>query len=139
MSVERTLSIIKPDAVSAGHAGAILALIEAAGFKILALRMTRLTETQARGFYGVHKGKHFYQGLVEFMTQGPIIVMALERKNAIAKLREVMGPTDPKKADEGTIRRRFATDVKHNAIHGSDSPATAKTELQFFFNNEELL
>jgi nucleoside-diphosphate kinase len=105
MSVERTFSIIKPDAVAAGHAGEILAAIEAAGFKILALRMTRLSEPQARGFYAVHAAKPFYAGLVKFMTEGPIIVMALERENAIAGLREVMGATNPEKAAEGTIQK----------------------------------
>ena len=139
MSVERTFSAIKPDAVSAGHAGEILAMIEKAGFKILALRMTRLTEAQARGFYDVHKSKPFFAGLVKFMTEGPIIVMALERDNAIAKLREVMGATNPANAAEGTIRKRFATDIERNCVHGSDAPETAETELRFFFGTAELL
>ena len=138
MSVERTFSAIKPDAVSAGHAGEILAMIEKAGFKILALRMTRLTEAQARGFYDVHKSKPFFTGLVKFMTEGPIIVMALERENAIAKLREVMGATNPANAAEGTIRKRFATDIERNCIHGSDAPETAETELHFFFSTAEM-
>ena len=139
MSLERTFSIIKPDAVAAGHAGGILAMIEAAGFKILALRMTRLSEAQARGFYAVHREKPFYAGLVKFMTEGPIVVMALERENAIAGLREVMGATNPEKAAEGTVRKRFATSIERNAIHGSDAPETAETELRFFFNTAELL
>jgi len=139
MSVERTFSAIKPDAVAAGHAGEILAMIQKAGFKILALRMTRLTESQARGFYAVHKEKPFYNGLVKFMTEGPIIVMALEREGAIAKLREVMGATNPANAAEGTIRKSFATDIERNCIHGSDAPETATTELQFFFSTADLL
>ena len=139
MSVERTFSAIKPDAVAAGHAGEILAMIQKAGFKFLALRMTRLTETQARGFYAVHKEKPFFNGLVKFMTEGPIFVMALERESAITKLREVMGATNPANAAEGTIRKRFATDIERNCIHGSDAPETAATELQFFFSTADLL
>jgi len=139
MSVERTFSIIKPDAVAAGHAGGILAMIEAAGFKIVALRMTRLSEVQARGFYAVHRERPFFAGLVKFMTEGPIVVMALERENAIAGLREVMGATNPEKAAEGTIRKRFATNIERNSIHGSDAPETAETELRFFFSAAELL
>jgi nucleoside-diphosphate kinase len=139
MSVERTFSAIKPDAVAAGKAGAILAMVEQAGFKILALRMTRLTEAQARAFYAVHKERPFYSGLVKFMTEGPIVVMALEREGAIAKLREVMGATNPANAAEGTIRKKFATDIERNCIHGSDAPETANTELQFFFSTAELV
>jgi len=139
MSVERTFSIIKPDAVAAGHAGEILAMVEHAGFKILALRMTRLSEAQARGFYAVHREKPFFQGLVKFMTEGPIVVMALERENAIAGLREVMGATNPEKAAEGTIRKRFASNIERNCIHGSDAPETAATELAFFFSASELV
>ena len=139
MSVERTFSAIKPDAVAAGQAGEILAMIEKAGFRILAMRMLRLTDSQARGFYAVHRLRPFFEGLVKFMTEGPIIVMALERENAIAALREVMGATDPAKAAEGTIRKRFATNIERNSIHGSDAPATAQTELQFFFSAADLL
>jgi nucleoside-diphosphate kinase len=139
MSVERTFSAIKPDAVAAGKAGEILAMIQQAGFKIRALRMTRLTEAQARGFYAVHKERPFYEGLVKFMTEGPIMVMALEREGAIGKLREVMGATNPANAAEGTIRKRFATDIERNCIHGSDAPETAETELRFFFSTAELL
>jgi len=139
MSVERTFSIIKPDAVAAGQAGEILAMIERAGFKILALRMTRLSEAQARGFYGVHREKPFFNGLVKFMTEGPIVVMALERENAIAGLREVMGATNPEKAAEGTVRKRFAANIERNCIHGSDAPETAAIELRFFFSTAELL
>jgi nucleoside-diphosphate kinase len=139
MPIERTFSIIKPDAVAANQAGEILAMIQKAGFKILGLRMTRLTPDQAAGFYAVHKERPFYQGLVKFMTEGPIIVMALERDNAIAGLREVMGATNPEKAAEGTIRKRFAANIERNCIHGSDAPETAETELKFFFSTSELL
>lgn len=139
MSVERTFSAIKPDAVAAGQAGEILAMIQKAGFRILAMRMLRLTDSQARGFYAVHRVRPFFEGLVKFMTEGPIIVMALERENAIAALREVMGATDPAKAAEGTIRKRFATNIERNSIHGSDATATAQTELQFFFSAADLL
>jgi nucleoside-diphosphate kinase len=139
MSVERTLSMIKPDAVAAGKAGAILAAIEQAGFKILALRMTRLTQAQAQGFYAVHREKPFFAGLVKFMTEGPIFVLALEREEAIAKWRETMGATNPVNAAEGTIRKRFATSVERNCVHGSDAPETAETELRFFFSTSDLL
>ena len=139
MSVERTFSIIKPDAVAAGHAGEILAIIEQAGFRILALRMTRLTERQAQGFYAVHRERPFYAGLVKFMTEGPVIVMALEREDAIRKLRVVMGATNPANAAEGTIRKRFASSIERNCVHGSDAPETASTELGFFFGAADLL
>ena len=139
MSAERTLSIIKPDAVAAGHAGEILSMIEKAGFRFLALRMIRLSEPQARAFYTVHQAKPFFGGLVKFMTEGPVIVMALEREGAIAKLREVMGATNPANAAEGTVRKRFATDIERNCIHGSDAPETAATELAFFFSGAELV
>lgn len=138
MSIERTFSIIKPDAVAAGHAGEILSAIEKAGFRILALRMTRLNQKQAEGFYAVHREKPFFASLVKFMTEGPIIVMALERENAIAGLREVMGATNPANAAEGTIRKRFAESIERNAIHGSDAPETAGVELAYFFPAVEL-
>jgi nucleoside-diphosphate kinase len=139
MSLERTFSIIKPDAVAAGQAGEILAMIQQAGFKVLALRMTRLTEKQAEGFYAVHRERPFFGGLVKFMTEGPIVVMALEREDAIKKLREVMGATNPANAAEGTVRKRFATNIERNCIHGSDAPETAETELRFFFTTADLL
>ncbi|HXK02784.1 MAG TPA: nucleoside-diphosphate kinase [Verrucomicrobiae bacterium] len=139
MPIESTFSIIKPDAVAAGQAGEILAMIQKAGFKILSLRMTRLTEAQAQGFYAVHRERPFFAGLVKFMTEGPIIVMALERENAIAGLREVMGATNPANAAEGTIRKRFAANIERNCIHGSDAPETAETELRFFFSTADLL
>ncbi len=137
MSIERTFSIIKPDAVAAGQAGEILSVIEKAGFRILAMRMTRLNRPQAEGFYAVHRERPFFQSLVKFMTEGPIIVMALERENAIAALREVMGATNPANAAEGTIRKRFATSIERNAIHGSDGPETAAVELAYFFPTVE--
>jgi nucleoside-diphosphate kinase len=139
MSLERTFAIIKPDAVAARHAGEILAAIEKAGFRILALRMTRLTEEQAKGFYAVHAEKPFFAGLVKFMTEGPIVVMALEREDAILKWRETMGATNPANAAEGTLRKRFATSIERNCVHGSDAPETAETELRFFFSTADLL
>jgi nucleoside-diphosphate kinase len=139
LSTERTFSIIKPDAVAAGHAGAILAAVEQAGFKVLAMRMTRLTQAQAQGFYAVHREKPFFARLVKFMTEGPLIVLALERENAIAKWRETMGATNPANAAEGTIRKRFATNIERNCVHGSDAPEPAETELRFFFSTSELL
>jgi nucleoside-diphosphate kinase len=139
MSVERTFSIIKPDAMATGQAGEILAMIQQAGFKILALRMTRLTEAQAQAFYAVHRERPFFAGLVKFMTEGPVVVMALEREDAVKKLREVMGATNPANAAEGTVRKRFATNIERNCIHGSDAPETAETELRFFFSTADLL
>jgi nucleoside-diphosphate kinase len=135
---QRTFSIIKPDAVASGHAGEILSMLEKAGFKILGLRMTRLTPEQAEGFYAVHRERPFFPSLVKFMTEGPIIVMALERENAIAKLREVMGATNPANADAGTIRKLFAESIERNSIHGSDAPETAAEELKYFFTTQEL-
>ena len=138
MSTERTFSMIKPDAVSAGQAGEILAMLEKAGFKILALRMTRMTEAQARAFYAVHKERPFYGSLVKFMTEGPVVVMVLEAPDAIKKWRDTMGATNPANAAEGTIRKKWATNIEHNAIHGSDAEDTARFELSFFFAGYEL-
>jgi len=137
--IQRTFSIIKPDAVAAGHAGEVLAMLERAGFRVLALRMLRMTREQAEGFYAVHRERPFYQPLVKFMTEGPVIVMALEREDAIAKLREVMGATNPANAAEGTVRKRFAANIERNSIHGSDAPETAETELRFFFSAADLI
>jgi nucleoside-diphosphate kinase len=139
MSVERTFSMIKPDAVGAAQTGEILAMIQQAGFRILSLRMTRLTELQAAAFYAVHRERPFYTGLVKFMTEGPIVVMALERADAIKGLREVMGATNPANAADGTIRKRFAENIERNCIHGSDAPETAEVELRFFFSSADLL
>jgi len=138
MSIERTFSIIKPDAVAAGKAGDILSMIEQAGFRILALRLTRLNREQAEGFYAVHRERPFFPSLVKFMTEGPIIVMALKREDAIAKLREIMGATNPANAAEGTVRKRFAQSIERNCIHGSDGPDTAQVELAYFFNTLDL-
>jgi len=139
MSVERTFSIIKPDAVAAGNTGNILALLEKSGFQIVGMRRTRLSEAQAQAFYAVHKERPFFNGLVTFMTEGPIVLLALERENAVKQLREVMGATNPANAADGTVRKLFATDIERNAIHGSDAPETATVELSFFFTGAELL
>jgi nucleoside-diphosphate kinase len=136
---ERTLSIVKPDAVAAGNAGAVLARIEKAGFRIVALRMRRLTRAEAEGFYRVHRERPFFPSLVAFMSSGPCITMVLERENAIAHLREIMGATDPAKAGAGTIRKDFATSIERNAIHGSDAQETAAFEIGYFFEGLELL
>jgi len=138
MSIERTFSIIKPDAVASGHTGEILSTLEMEGFRILALRMTRLSKLQAEGFYAVHRERPFFPSLVKFMIEGPIIVMALERQDAIAKLREVMGATNPANAAEGTIRKRYAESIERNCIHGSDGPDTAAVELAYFFSTLDL-
>lgn len=134
-----TLAIIKPDAVEAGKAGAILAKLQEVGFTIRGVKMLRLTETQARAFYEVHKERPFYGSLVEFMTSGPVMPVALEGDNAVAHLREVMGATDVAKAAPGTIRNLFGTSIERNAIHGSDSAENAVIELCFFFSRAELL
>ncbi|MBI3280161.1 MAG: nucleoside-diphosphate kinase [Acidobacteria bacterium] len=136
---ERTLAIIKPDAVGAGNAGAILALVEQNGFRILGLKRLRLSQAQAESFYDVHRGKGFYASLVRFMTEGPVIVAALERENGIAAWRELMGATNPANAAEGTIRKRYAESIERNAAHGSDAPETAAFEVPFFFSTVELL
>ena len=122
-----------------GNAGKIIALIEANDFKILGMKKTKLSRTQAEGFYAVHKAKPFFSGLIDFMTEGPVVVLALERENAIAKWREVMGATNPANAAEGTIRKQFATNIERNAVHGSDAPETAAVEIPFFFSTAELL
>jgi len=135
---ERTFSIIKPDAVAEGHAGDILAMLEKAGFRIMALRLTRLNLQQAEGFYAVHRERPFFPSLVKFMTEGPIIVMALEREHAVAKLRELMGATNPANAADGCIRKHFAKSIERNCIHGSDAPETAEVELRYFFSTLDL-
>jgi len=133
MAVERTLSIVKPDAVSKNVIGQIYSRFEKAGLKIVAARMLSLSQLQAEGFYAVHRGRPFFQDLVKFMVSGPIIVQVLEGEDAIAKNRELMGATDPKKAARGTIRADFADSIDANAVHGSDGPETARTEIGFFF------
>jgi nucleoside-diphosphate kinase len=137
--MERTFAIIKPDAVAAGKAGAILAEIEKNGFRIRGMKMTRLSQVQAEGFYEVHQARPFYQSLVTFMTEGPVVVLVLEREGAIAKWRELMGATNPANAAEGTIRKQFAESIERNAVHGSDAPETASVEIPFFFTTSELL
>jgi len=135
---ERTFSIIKPDAVAAGQSGAILARLEQAGFRIVAARMRRLTRAQAEGFYHVHRERPFFASLCDFMSSGPCITLVLEGEGAIARLREVMGATDPAKAAAGTIRKDFAASIERNAIHGSDAADTARFEIGYFFPGVDL-
>lgn len=135
---ERTLSIVKPDAVSAGHIGEIIARLEKEGLRILAMKMLRLTRAEAEGFYSVHRGKSFFSDLCTFMSGGPLVVMVLEGENAIARYREIMGATDPAKAAPGTLRKQFASNIQNNAVHGSDGPETARTEIGYFFPGVEL-
>ncbi len=135
-----TLAIIKPDAVAAGNAGKVMAKLQEVGFTVRGVKMLRLTETQAKAFYEVHKERPFYGSLVEFMTSGPVMPLALEKDgDAVSNLREVMGATDVAKAAPGTIRALFGTSIERNAIHGSDSPENAAIELSFFFSRTELL
>jgi len=136
---ELTFAIIKPDAVADGNAGKILAMIYEAGFKVRGLRMTRISKTEAEGFYAVHKERPFFPNLVEFMTEGPVVVMALEKEGAIKAWRDLMGATNPAKAEEGTIRKLFGAGIERNATHGSDARETAAVELAFFFRSSELL
>lgn len=137
--IERTLTIVKPDSVAGRNVGAILAHLERSGFDIVAGRMTRLTRKQAGAFYSVHRDRPFYDDLVAYMTSGPVWVACLERDDAVAELRRVMGATDPAKADEGTVRKMFGSSIERNAIHGSDSPENASIEIAFFFPGTELL
>jgi nucleoside-diphosphate kinase len=137
-TLEQTLSIIKPDAVGQNQIGNIIEYFERDGLSIVAAKMAHLTKDQAKAFYAVHKERPFYQELVDFMTSGPVLIMILEGDNAIAKNRQIMGATDPSKADPGTIRADFATSIERNAIHGSDSASTAKTEIAFFFKSNEI-
>lgn len=137
--MERTFAIIKPDAVAKGYTGAILAMVEQAGFRIVGLKRTRLSRAQAEGFYAVHRERPFFEGLVTFMTEGPVVVMVLEKENAIADWRALMGATNPANAAEGTIRKQFAENIERNAVHGSDAPETAAVEIPFFFATAELL
>ncbi len=139
MTTERTLSIIKPDAVGDNNIGAIISRFEKAGLKVVAARMLLLTIDQAKAFYNVHAHRPFFGELVALMISGPIVVMVLEGPNAIAKNRELMGATNPKEAAPGTIRADFAKTIDKNAVHGSDSPETAKTEIPFFFKPQEIL
>ena len=133
MAVERTLSIIKPDAVAKNVIGQITTRFENAGLKVIAARMVHLSRTEAEGFYAVHRARPFFKDLVDFMISGPVMVQALQGENAIAKNRDLMGATDPKKADKGTIRADFADSIDANAVHGSDAPETAAMEIAYFF------
>jgi nucleoside-diphosphate kinase len=137
--MEKTFAIIKPDAVAANQAGEILAMIQKAGFRIAGMKMKRLSQIEAENFYAVHKERPFFGGLVKFMTEGPVVVLALEAPDAIKKWRETMGATNPANAAEGTIRKMFATSIERNCVHGSDAPETAAVEIPFFFAASELL
>ncbi|MEE9449484.1 MAG: nucleoside-diphosphate kinase [Ignavibacteriaceae bacterium] len=135
----KTLAIIKPDAVENGYSGAIISMIIKAGFKIITMKMTRLTKSSAKGFYEIHKERPFFGELVEYMTSGPCIPIALERENAVEEYRKLIGATDPAKADEGTVRKLFAKNIQFNAVHGSDSDENAAIEIAHFFSCDEHL
>src|SRR5512142_2030541 len=137
-TLQRTLTIVKPDAVRKNGIGDIIEQFEKQGFHILAMKMLEINKHQAQGFYAVHAGKPFFDSLTDFMSSGPIVVMALEKENAIASLRELMGATNPAKADDGTVRKKYGTDIERNAIHGSDADETARFELSYFFAGYEL-
>lgn len=137
--MERTFGMIKPDAVAKGFTGAILAEVEKAGFRIVAMKKKLLSQAEAEAFYAVHKERPFYHGLVTFMTEGPVVMMVLEKENAIQDWRNLMGATNPANAAEGTIRRKFAENIERNAVHGSDAGETAAMEMPFFFSSSELL
>jgi len=139
MAIERTLSIIKPDAIAAGHMGDILKILEANKFRVVTARLLNLTKKEAEGFYAVHRGKRFFDGLTSFMSSGPALVMVLERADAISRLREIMGATDPAKAGDGTIRKLYASSIERNCVHGSDAPETAAFEIGYFFPGIELV
>jgi nucleoside-diphosphate kinase len=139
MAIERTLTIIKPDAMEAGHAGDIIKLFEANKLKIVAARLLNLTKQEAEGFYAVHRGKQFFASLTEFMSSGRALAMVLEGENAISRLREVMGATNPANAAPGTIRKLYASNIDHNAVHGSDAPETAAYEISYFFPGVDLV
>jgi nucleoside-diphosphate kinase len=139
LAIERTLAIIKPDAVGRGLAGDILKHVHAAGFKIVAVKSLRLTKAEAEGFYAVHRERPFFKDLTEFMSSGKVVVMALECENAITRWRETMGATDPAKAVAGTIRKTFGTSIQNNCTHGSDAPETARAEIAYFFSGMELI
>jgi nucleoside-diphosphate kinase len=138
MSIERTFGIVKPDAVEKNAVGGVIEMIEKAGLKIVGLRLVKLSDPQARAFYAVHRERPFFPDLVKFMTSGPAVVMAIEGESAVARYREVMGPTDSQKAPAGTIRNKYGTNIERNAVHGSDGPDTAKVELAFFFAGLDL-
>jgi len=137
--MERTLSIIKPDGVARGLIGEVIRRLENNDFKIVAMKLVQLSKSQAKGFYAVHQGRPFFESLTDFMSSGPAVVMILEGENIIARYRELMGATNYKEAAEGTIRRDFATDIEKNVVHGSDAPETAAFEINYFFNNLEMV
>ena len=137
--MERTLSIIKPDGVARGLIGEVIRRMEKNDFKIVAMKMVQLSKSQAKGFYAVHEGRPFFESLTDFMSSGPAVVMILEGENIISRYRELMGATNYKEAAEGTIRREFATDIEKNVVHGSDAPETAAFEINYFFNNLEMV
>ncbi|MGC2659704.1 MAG: nucleoside-diphosphate kinase [Bryobacteraceae bacterium] len=139
MALERTFAIIKPDAVSNGHVGEILTIVEKNGFRIVGMKLRTLSKAEAEAFYAVHKERGFFPGLVTFMTEGPVVVLALERENAVKVWRDVMGATNPANAAEGTIRKLFAENIERNSAHGSDAAETAAQEIPFFFSGAELL
>jgi nucleoside-diphosphate kinase len=139
MELQRTFSIIKPDAVAGGKTGSILALLEQHGFRIKGMKLVHLTQKQAEGFYAVHKERGFFSSLVTFMSEGPVVVLCLEREDAVKKLRDVMGATNPANAADGTIRKLFAESIERNAMHGSDAPETAAEEIPYFFSKTELV
>ena len=136
--IERTLSIVKPDAVAANAIGAIIEVCEKAGLRLVATKMVRLTKTQAEGFYAVHSDKPFFASLTDFMSEGPVVVSVLEGEGAIQRYRDLLGPTDPVGAPEGTVRKRFGTSIERNAAHGSDGPETAVFEIAYFFDALEI-
>jgi len=137
-AMERTLVIVKPDGVRKGLIGEVIRRFEAEGLRVVALKMLRLTKGEAEGFYAVHRGKAFFESLTEFMSSGPVVVMVLEGEGVIARVREIMGATDPRKAAEGTIRRLYADNVQENIVHGSDSPESAAFEIPYFFSAIEI-
>jgi len=136
--MERTLSIVKPDGVGKHLIGEVMKRFEDHGLKVIGLKMISMDKREAEGFYAVHRGKPFFESLTAFMSSGPAVVMVLEGENAIAKTRELMGATDPKQANEGTLRRQFATNIERNVVHGSDAPETAAVEINYFFNALEI-
>jgi nucleoside-diphosphate kinase len=138
MKVERTLSIVKPDGVEKNVIGEVISRFEKNGLKIVALKRIKLTKADAEGFYAVHKERPFFGSLTDFMSRGPVVVLVLEGENAIAKNREIMGATNPQEAAEGTIRKDFASNIEENTVHGSDSPESAETEINYFFNALEV-
>jgi nucleoside-diphosphate kinase len=139
MALEQTFAMIKPDGVETGRVGDILNIIGDNGFRVAGMKRIRLSRLEAETFYAVHRERPFFQGLINFMTEGPVVVMVLEREDAIARWREVMGATNPAQAAEGTIRKRFAENIERNCVHGSDGPDTAAQEIPFFFSTAELL